>query len=149
MIWWLAFEKKPFQFLWEIWIQVVAVICNLVQCAQSHTVESVFRSGKSGLSAFHNLEPQMEEGLAVSYFIWTFYWRLKMKSSPLYDLISLYSYGAGPLVTYLVSLALIIHPLKQQWVEIFFEEAYYYFLYFFQLHYVQCTLSTMSVCAYL
>ena len=26
MIWWLAFEKKPFQFWLEIWIQVIVVI---------------------------------------------------------------------------------------------------------------------------
>ena len=29
MIWWLAFEKKPFQFWREIWIQVVAILLQL------------------------------------------------------------------------------------------------------------------------
>ena len=34
MIWWLAFEKKPFQFWREIWIQVVVILLQLY----SHTV---------------------------------------------------------------------------------------------------------------
>ena len=29
MIWWLVFEKKPFQFWWEIWIQVVVILLQL------------------------------------------------------------------------------------------------------------------------
>ena len=29
MIWWLAFEKKPFQFWREIWIQVVVILLQL------------------------------------------------------------------------------------------------------------------------
>ena len=29
MIWWLAFEKKPFQFWQEIWIQVVVILLQL------------------------------------------------------------------------------------------------------------------------
>ena len=29
MIWWLAFEKKPFQFWREIWIQVVVILSQL------------------------------------------------------------------------------------------------------------------------
>ena len=29
MIWWLAFDKKPFQFWREIWIQVVVILLQL------------------------------------------------------------------------------------------------------------------------
>ena len=29
MIWWLEFEKKPFQFWREIWIQVVVILLQL------------------------------------------------------------------------------------------------------------------------
>ena len=29
MIWWLVFEKKPFQFWREIWIQVVVILLQL------------------------------------------------------------------------------------------------------------------------
>ena len=29
MIWWLAFEKKSFQFWWEIWIQVIVILLQL------------------------------------------------------------------------------------------------------------------------
>ena len=29
MIWWLAFEKKPFQFWREIWIQIVVILLQL------------------------------------------------------------------------------------------------------------------------
>ena len=31
MIWWLAFEKKPFQFWREIWIQVVVILLHLYE----------------------------------------------------------------------------------------------------------------------
>ena len=33
MIWWLAFEKKPFQFWREIWIQVVVILLQLYFCS--------------------------------------------------------------------------------------------------------------------
>ena len=54
MIWWLAFEKKPFQFWREIWIQVVIILLQLYknevrfdhelsncQCITRHTDNTV------------------------------------------------------------------------------------------------------------
>ena len=45
MIWWLAFEKKPFQFWREIWIQVIVILLQLYQwsshCKQGWMFQSL------------------------------------------------------------------------------------------------------------
>ena len=80
MIWWLAFEKKPFQFWQEIWIQVVVILLqlyisnhfsNIVNNKKTWFSENILRFRLLCKSMTSLISTTQECRLECAIFFWT------------------------------------------------------------------------------